>query len=93
MATGSGCTSTSLSSSMSLEYSSDNESCQESEESEVANEKTVVSLMDRLKSPTPANRARPRKIQKNDLPRCQRKSKGSSSSHPKNVTPSQRVRV
>ena len=33
------------------EYSSDDESCQESEESEVANEKTVVSLLDRLKSP------------------------------------------
>ena len=78
------------SSRMSLEYSSDNES---SQDSEVANEKAVVvSLLDRLKSPTPADIARPRKIQKNDPLRGQCRCKGSSSSDPKSVTPSQRVR-
>ena len=84
--------SASHSSSMSLEYeySSDSES---SQESEVGNgEKTVVSLLDRLKSPTPADIARPRKVQKNDPPRGQRRCKDSSSSDPKSVTPSQRVR-
>ena len=82
--------STSRSSSMSLDYNSDIESSLDSEA--VTEKAVVVSLMDRLKSPTPADIARPRKIQKNDPPRGQCKCRGSSSSDPKSVTPSQRVR-
>ena len=82
--------STSRSSSMSLDYNSDIESSLDSEA--VTEKAVVVLLMDRLKSPTPADIARPRKIQKNDPPRGQRKCRGSSSSDPKSVTPSQRVR-
>ena len=50
----------------------------------------VVSLLDRLKSPTPADIARPRK--KNDPPKVKRRCKGRSSSDPKSVTPSQHAR-
>ena len=90
IASGSGTShSASHSSSISLEYSSDSES---SQKSEVENGKTVVSLLDRLKSPTPADITRPRRIQKNDPPRGRRRCKGSSSSDSKSVTPSQRVR-
>ena len=78
---------------MSLEYSSSSDVDESSPESEVLKEKeAVVSLLDRLKAPTPADIARPRKIQKNDPPKGQRRSKGPSSSDPKGITPSQRVR-
>ena len=89
MPSSSGC-STSLSSSVSLECSSDIES---SQEGELECEKAVfTSFLDRLKSPAPADIARPRKIQKNDPPRGKRRCKGSSPSDPKGITASQRVR-
>ena len=53
---------------------------------------TVVSLLDRLKSATAADIARPRKRKRNDPPRGKRRCKGAVSSDPKGVTPQQRVR-
>ena len=53
---------------------------------------TVVSLLDRLKSATAADIARPRKTKRNDPPRGKRRCKGAVSSDPKGVTPQQRVR-
>ena len=53
---------------------------------------TVASLLDRLKSATAADIARPRKTKRNDPPRGKRRCKGAVSSDPKGVTPQQRVR-
>ena len=55
--------------------------------------RTVVSLLDRLKSPTSADIARPRKTKTNDPPRGRpRPCRGALSSDPKRVSPSQRVK-
>jgi len=64
------------------------------EESKLNHEKrTVVSLLDRLKSPMSANIARPRKMKTNDPPRGKlRPCRGALASNPKGVTPSQRVK-
>ena len=64
------------------------------EESELDQEKwTVASLLDRLKSPTSADIARPRKTKMNDPPRGKlRPCKGALASDLKGVTPSQRVK-
>ena len=60
------------------------------EESELEQEKkTVVSLLDRLKCPTSANIARPRKTKTNDSPRGKpRPCRGALLSDPKGMTPS-----
>ena len=63
----------------------------ESEE-EKDQERTVVSLLDRLKSASAADIARPRKTKRNEPPRGKRKCKGAVSSDPKGVSPQQRVR-
>ena len=64
-----------------------------SSESESDEEGTeVVSLLDRLKSPTPADISRKRKIKKNAPPKGKRRCRGSLLSDPKGVTPFQRVR-
>ena len=62
------------------------------EESEITQNKTVVSLLHRLKSPTAADISRARKTKKNDPPRCKRHCRGALSSDPKGISPSQRVR-
>ena len=67
--------------------SSDSES-----DGDICKEKEVVSLLDRLKNPTPADIARPRKIRKNQPPRGKRTCRGTLGSDPKGVSPSQRVR-
>lgn len=54
--------------------------------------KQVVSLLDRLKSPRPADISRTRKVQCNKPPTGKRACRGSLASDPKGVTPSQRVR-
>ena len=68
------------------------ESDVDSDEEEQARTK-VVSLLDRLRSPTAADIARARKIKTNsEPPRGKRRCRGALSSDPKGVTPSQRVR-
>ena len=64
------------------------------EESELEQEKrTVISLLDHLKSPTSADIARPRKTKTNDPPRGKpRPCRGALSSDPKGVSPSQRMK-
>ena len=62
------------------------------EESETTQNKTVVSLLHRLKSPTAADISRARKTKKNDPPRCKRHCRSALSSDPKGISPSQRVR-
>ena len=52
----------------------------------------VVSLLDRLRSPTSAEIARKRKIKANPPPKGKRRCKGTLTSDPKGVTPNQRVR-
>ena len=61
-------------------------------ESEESGSGTVVNLLDRLKSATAADIARPRKTKRNDPPRGKRRCKGAVSCEPKGVTPQQRVR-
>ena len=88
MASSSGCGCT-TSSTMSMEYSSEES---ESEHEELESDRSVVSLMDRLRTPMPADIARSRKVMKNDPPKGKRRCKGRHASDPKGVTPSQRVR-
>ena len=52
----------------------------------------VVSLLDRLRSPTSAEIARKRKTKANPPPKGKRRCKGTLVSDPKGVTPNQRVR-
>ena len=52
----------------------------------------VVSLLDKLKRPTPADIARRRKVKVNPPPSNKRRCRGSTSSSPKSITPQQRVR-
>lgn len=59
---------------------------------EAQGKKTVVSLLDRLKCPVPADIGRPRKIKTNDSSRGKRRCRGSLLSDPKRVSPTQRVR-
>ena len=54
--------------------------------------KTVVSLLHRLKSLTAADISRARKTKKNDPPRCKRHCRSALSSDPKGISPSQQVR-
>ena len=54
--------------------------------------RTVVSLLDRLKSPTSADIARRRKTKTNDPPLGKRPCRRALTSDPKGVTPSQRVK-
>ena len=61
-------------------------------ETETYVKKRRSSLLDRLKNPTPADIARPRKIRKNQPPRGKRTCRGTLGSDPKGVSPSQRVR-
>jgi len=88
MASGSGCGCT-TSSAMSVEYSSEES---ESEHEELESDGSVVSLLDRLRTPMPADIARSRKVMKNDPPKGKRRCKGRHASDSKGVTPSQRVR-
>ena len=62
------------------------------EESETTQNKMVVLLLHRLKSPTATDISRARKTKKNDPPRCKRHCRGALSSDPKGISPSQRVR-
>ena len=68
------------------EYDSDDETSSTGEGRE------VVSLLDRLKSATPADIARSRKVRTNNPPRGKRPCRGALESDPKRVTPSQRVK-
>ena len=52
----------------------------------------VVSLLDRLRSPTSAEIARKRKIKANPPPKGKHRCKGTLTSDPKGVAPNQRVR-
>ena len=65
MASSSGCGCT-TSSTMNMEYSSEES---ESEHEELESDRSVVSLMDRLRTPMPADIARSRKVMKNDPPK------------------------
>ena len=69
MASSSGCGCI-TSSSMSMEYSSEES---ESEHEELESDRSVVSLMDRLRTPMPADIARSRKV---DPPKDKRRCKG-----------------
>ena len=51
----------------------------------------VTSLLERLRSPTPADISRPRKIKTNHPPTGKRRCRGALTSDPKNVSPRQRV--
>ena len=84
-------TSSGPSSSYSGSCSSSN--CQDSESDEDTCEgREVVSLLDQLKSPTPADIARSRKVRTNNPPRGKRPCRGALGSDPKGVSPSQRVK-
>ena len=52
----------------------------------------VISLLDRLRSPTSAEIARKRKTKANPPPKGKRRCKGTLTSDPKSVSPNQRVR-
>ena len=52
----------------------------------------VVSLLDRLKAPTPSDLARKRKIACNPPPKGKKRSCGRGANNPKSVTPIQRVK-
>ena len=73
---------------------SDCESRDSGEEAEVeAGPSTkVISLLDRLRSPTSAEIARKRKTKANPPPKGKRRCKGTLTSDPKSVSPNQRVR-
>ena len=64
----------------------------ESEEEKDQERRTVVSLLDRLKSVSVTDIARPQKIKTNEPPHGKRQCKGAVSSDPKGVSPQQRVR-
>ena len=66
---------------MSMEYSSEES---ESERDELESDRSVVSLMDRLRTPMPANIARSRKVMKND-PKGKHTCKGRHASDPRAV--------
>lgn len=62
------------------------------EELEVQEKRKVVSLLDRLRPPTTADILRQRKTKTNKPPRGKHQCRGSLTSDPKGVSPSQRVR-
>ncbi len=64
----------------------------ESMESGESSTDSARSMLDVLKAPTPADIARKRQIKHNPPPRGKRRCQGSSTSDPKGVTPSQRVK-
>lgn len=68
------------------------ESESDNETSSTGEGREVVSLLDRLKSTTPANIARFRKVWTNNPPRGKRPYQGVLESDLKGVTPSQRVK-
>ena len=71
------------------DINSETELIEESETTCTQN-KTVVSLLHRLKSPMAVSRAR--KTKKNDPPRCKYHCRGALSSDPKGISPSQWAR-
>ena len=52
----------------------------------------VTSLLDRLKSPSPGSISRPRKILTNKPPKGKHRCRGSLSSDPQKISPTQRIR-
>ena len=54
---------------------------------------SVISLLDRLKSPTPSDLARKRQVKQNPPPKGVKRGKGKEKSDPKNTSASERVKA
>lgn len=89
------CTTSSISSgeTSSTSHSQSTSSCRSEGDSDSgSSSRQIISLLDRLKSPTSADIARKRKTQANQPPTGKQRCKGPIASDPKKVTPNQRVR-
>ena len=75
--------------SSSSQYSGSSAGASTGSESDISSSHEVVSLIDRLKSPSPANIARLRKTKTNKSPRGRQKCRGALVSDPKGIFPSQ----